>query len=85
MFPSATIDPTMTDSDGGATTEEAAVVARIAAQRAAALREFAVSIGTDSLSPLTRALHRRAGELELTAAVLAEEPSLGSTPIRSIA
>lgn len=73
MIPTATIDRSTTDHTE--TTEDEHVVARIAALRATSLRTWAETMDGESLSPLSRALHQRAGELELIAAVLADEPS----------
>lgn len=50
-----------------------ATTAKIAADRARALRDQAASISSDALAPLRGALHARAGELELAAAVLLED------------
>ena len=48
-------------------------LARVAADRARALRAQAAAITTPSLEPLRAALLRRAGELELAGAVLGDE------------
>lgn len=53
-----------------------ATIAKIAADRAQALREQAAALNTDALAPLRAALHIRAGELELAAAALDEAPAL---------
>lgn len=45
-------------------------LARVAADRAQALRDQAAALDTASLAPLRAALHIRAGELELVAAAL---------------
>ena len=47
-----------------------ATTAKIAADRARALRDQAAALSSDALAPLRAALHARAGELELAAAVL---------------
>jgi hypothetical protein len=51
-----------------------ATIAKIAADRAHALREQAAALNTPALAPLRAALHVRAGELELAAAAL-DEPA----------
>lgn len=53
-------------------TEDAATVARLAASKAESLREQARHLDSEALAPLRKALQIRAGELELTAAVLGD-------------
>lgn len=60
--------PTTTEPDH-------ATIARVAADRAQALREQAAALNTEALAPLRAALHIRAGELELAAAALDEGPA----------
>ena len=50
-------------------------IARIAADRAKALRDHAASITGEALTPLQAALRIRAGELEMAAAALADSDS----------
>lgn len=58
------------------TTEpEHATIAKVAASRAQALRDQAAALNTEALAPLRAALHIRAGELELAAAALDDEPA----------
>lgn len=59
------------------TTEELQTIAAVASIRAAALREHAAQLTGEALEPIRRALLTRAGELDLTAAVLGpvEEPA----------
>lgn len=59
------------------TTEELQTIATVASTRAAALREHAARLTGEALEPIRRALLTRAGELDLTAAVLRplEEPA----------
>lgn len=68
------------------TTSEAdrTTIARIAADRAQALRDHAASLGSDALAPLQAALHVRAGELELAAAALGQ-PTAPSRHLQAIA
>lgn len=47
-------------------------IAKVAADRAQALRDHAAALNSDALAPLRTALHIRAGELELAAAALGE-------------
>lgn len=66
--------------------QDPTTVARMAAARARALRTQARSLDTRALRPLQAALLMRAGELDLTAAVLGEpdtEPA--PTPLQAIA
>lgn len=68
------------------TTEaERTTVARIAAERAQALRDHAASLGSDALAPLRRALHIRAGELELAAAALDQPVDRPARHLQAIA
>lgn len=69
------------------TTPEAdrTTIARIAADRAQALRDHAASIGSDALAPLRTALHIRAGELEMAAAALAEPDARPARRLQAIA
>ena len=60
-------------------TERNVTIGRAAALRAAALRDQAAALGDEALQPLRAALSRRAGELELAAAVLAPQPVLAAT------
>ncbi len=48
-------------------------LAKVAVDRAHALRDQAASLNGDALAPLRAALHIRAGELELAAAALDDE------------
>ena len=52
--------------------EDPATVARLAASKAESLREQARHLDSEALAPLRKALQIRAGELELTAAVLGD-------------
>lgn len=81
MFPTATIDRSTTEH--AEPTEDDHVASRVAALRATSLRTWAETIDGESLAPLTRALHQRAGELELIAAVLADEPPTPSLSSRT--
>lgn len=56
-----------------------ATLAKVAADRAQALRDQAAALDTPSLAPLRAALHIRAGELELAAAALDDEPAVAPT------
>lgn len=69
------------------TTTEAdrSTIARIAADRANALREHAASIGSDALAPLRAALHVRAGELEMAAAALGDQDVRPARHLQAIA
>lgn len=48
-------------------------LAKVAADRAQALRDQAAALNSAALAPLRAALHIRAGELELAAAALDDE------------
>jgi hypothetical protein len=69
------------------TTTEAdrTTIARIAADRAQALRDHAASITNEALAPLQAALHIRAGELEMAAAALADTDARPSRHLQAIA
>ena len=69
------------------TTTEAdrTTIARIATDRAQALRQHAASLGSDALAPLQAALHIRAGELEMAAAALGEPGAPTHRHLRAIA
>ncbi len=54
-------------------TEDKATIARLAASRAASLREQARHLNSEALAPLRKALQIRAGELALAAAALGDE------------
>lgn len=53
-------------------TDDPLTVARLAASRAESLRAQARHLDSEALAPLRKALQIRAGELELTAAVLGD-------------
>ena len=53
-------------------TDDPTTVARLAASKAESLREQARHVNSEALAPLRKALQIRAGELELTAAVLGD-------------
>lgn len=68
------------------TTEtDRSTIARIAADRAQALREHAASITSEALAPLQAALHMRAGELEMAAAALGDPDARTSRHLQAIA
>lgn len=69
------------------TTSEAerSTVARIAVDRAQALREHAASVTGEALAPLRAALHIRAGELELAAAALDQPVERPTRHLQAIA
>lgn len=68
------------------TTEaERTTIARIAADRAEALREHAASITSEALTPLRAALQIRAGELELAAAALDQPVDRPARHLQAIA
>ncbi|HSP03783.1 MAG TPA: hypothetical protein VLR27_09800 [Acidimicrobiales bacterium] len=69
------------------TTPEAdrTTIARIAADRAQALRDHAASITSEALAPLQAALHIRAGELEMAAAALGDPDARPSRHLQAIA
>jgi hypothetical protein len=60
-------------------------VAKVAASRAQALRDHAEELSSAALAPLRRALLIRAGELELAANVLLDEPEPVRPHLRAIA
>jgi hypothetical protein len=66
-------------------TDAKITVARFAASKADSLREQARSLNSEALAPLRRALQIRAGELELAAAVLGDEPLDTHPRLRAIA
>ena len=68
------------------TTEaERTTIARIAADRAEALRAHAASITSEALAPLRAALQIRAGELELAAAALDQPVARPARHLQAIA
>ena len=60
-------------------------IAKVAADRAQALREQAAALNSDALAPLRAALHTRAGELELAAAALGEASAEPARRLQAIA
>ncbi len=60
-------------------------IARIAIDRAQALRDHAASITSEALAPLQAALHIRAGELEMAAAALGDTEARPSRHLQAIA
>lgn len=65
-----------------ATEPDHATLAKVAVERAHALRDQAAALGSPSLAPLRAALHIRAGELELAAAALVDEAP--AEPVRHL-
>ncbi len=64
------------------TTQELRTIATTASSRAGALRDHASRITADALEPLRRALHVRAGQLELAAAALGQlDATEGDEPL----
>ncbi|MFP5579013.1 MAG: hypothetical protein ACLGIZ_12380 [Acidimicrobiia bacterium] len=62
-----------------------ATIARVAIDRAQALRNQAASLRSPALAPLRAALHVRAGELELAAAALDQPVAEPTRHLQAIA
>jgi hypothetical protein len=64
---------------------ETTTIAKVAADRAQALRRQASALSSEALAPLRKALQIRAGELELASAVLLEEKTSPERHLQAIA